>query len=109
MNEMPKDSIIVMDMAGDFIKIRVSGVDLINSLKSLGFQLSDEYMVLSVNNESEKIKIINQLISIGALFLYGNGWYPSEVMEYLKEKGIKFDRYKVIFWRDTKTYQIEER
>lgn len=66
-------------------------------------------MILPVSDEKDKHGIINELINEGALFLYGHGWYPSEVMEYYKEQKINFGRYKIIYWTDKDTYHIEER
>lgn len=60
-------------------------------------------------SESEKIIAIKKLVEIGALFSYGHGWAPSQVMEYLKEKG-KIDMpYKEISWRGLGDYVITER
>ncbi|ETS33640.1 hypothetical protein [Photorhabdus khanii] len=109
MNKMPDNSIIVVDMAGNTLRLRVSGDKLVNKMKLLCFSLSDEFMELSIDNEDDKLKIIKTLINEDALFLYGNGWYPSEVMEYYKEKGIKLEKYKIIYWTDQKNYYIEER
>jgi len=75
----------------------------------IGFSLKDEFMVRPVSDDLDKQRIIKILIGDGALFLYGNGWYPSEVMEYYKDQGINFGKYKVIYWSDKDTYHIEER
>lgn len=37
MNKIPHDSIIITDIVGDCVKIMVSGKDLINKMKSIGF------------------------------------------------------------------------
>ncbi|MNV69282.1 hypothetical protein D3C71_1621860 [compost metagenome] len=86
MNKLPPNAIIITDIVGDTVKI----------------------MVCHVNNEQKNI-IISQLINEGALFLHGNGWYPSEVMECNKDQKNYFGKYKIIYWIDKNTYQIEER
>ncbi|HFX7232647.1 hypothetical protein VNX24_12925 [Citrobacter farmeri] len=106
---MPNDSIIVIDIAGNTVKISVFGQHLISKMQVIGFSLIDEFMVLPVSDDQDKQRIIRLLISEGALFLYGHGWYPSEVMEYYKEQNIVFDKYKIIYWTDKDTYHIEER
>lgn len=106
---MPNDSIIVIDMAGNTIKIRVSSQDLINKMQMIGFSLIDEFMVLSINDDQDKQRAIKLLINENALFLYGHGWYPSEVMEYYKEQNISFGKYKIIYWTDKDNYHIEEK
>lgn len=65
-------------------------------------------MTLSVSDELDKQKIIRMLISENVLFLYGHGWYPSEVMAYYREQNIKLEKYEVIYWTDKNTYHIEE-
>lgn len=106
---MPSNSIIVIDMAGTSVKIRVLGSDLIRKMQAIGFSLKDELMVLPVIDEQDKQRITRQLVDEGALFLFGYGWYPSEVMDYYKEQSINFGKYKIIYWSDEDTYHIEER
>ncbi|WP_244884643.1 hypothetical protein [Enterobacter bugandensis] len=91
------------------MKIRVLGSDLIRKMQAIGFSLKDELMVLPVIDEQDKQRIIRQLVDEGALFLFGYGWYPSEVMDYYKEQSINFGKYKIIYWSDKDTYHIEER
>ncbi|MBS7443887.1 hypothetical protein KIF87_16355 [Enterobacter sp. 120016] len=109
MNKMPNDSIIVIDIAGNAVKIKAFGQSLIGKMQVIGFSSIDEFMVLPVSDDQDKKRIIRLLISEGALFLYGYGWYPSEVMEYYKEQNINLGKYKVIYWTDKDTYHIEER
>lgn len=106
---MPDNSIIVIDIAGDNVKIRVLGRNLISKMQAIGFLLKDELMVLPVVDDQDKQRVITQLVNEGALFLFGYGWYPSEVMEYYKEQNINFGKYKIIYWSDKDTYHIEER
>lgn len=106
---MPDNSIIVIDVAGASVKIRALGGGVISKMQAIGFSLKDEFMVLPVIDDQDKQRIIRLLIDEGALFLFGYGWYPSEVMEYYKEQNIKFGKYKVIYWTDKDTYHIEER
>lgn len=109
MNKIPNDTVIITDIVGDSLKIMVAGQYLVNKMKSMGFSYSGESMVLAVSDEQDKDRIISGLINEGAVFLYGHGWYPSEVMEYYKEQGKNFGKYKIIYWTDADTYCIEER
>lgn len=106
---MPNDSIIIVDMAGATVKIRVFGQYLIDKMQAIGFSLLDEFMILSTSDDQDKQRVIKSLVNEGALFLYGNGWYPSEVMEYYKEQNISFGKYKIIYWTDKDNYHIEEK
>ena len=109
MNKMPDNSIVVIDVAGTSIKIRVLGSGLIKKMQAIGFSLKDEFMVIPVIDEQNKQRIIRLLVDEGALFLFGHGWYPSEVIEYYNEQNIKFGKYKIIYWSNRNTYHIEER
>jgi len=109
LNKMPSNSIIVIDMAGDIIKLRVSASALIDEMKLIGFSVNDQIMTLNVSSDQDKQRVIQLLISAGVLFLYGHGWYPSELMEYYKDQKVDIGKYKVIFWTDKDTYHIEER
>lgn len=75
MNNIPNNTIIITDIVGDFVKTGVSGQCLIDKMKSIGFYNSNESMISPVINAQDKHKIINELISADALFLYGHGWY----------------------------------
>lgn len=65
---MPDNSIVVIDMAGASVKIRVLGRGLIKKTQAMGFSLKDELMVLPVINEQDKQRIIRLLVDEGALF-----------------------------------------
>ncbi|MEP9088848.1 hypothetical protein [Enterobacter cloacae] len=106
---MPDNSIIVIDVAGTSIKIRVLGSGLIMKMQMIGFSLKDELMVIPVIDEQDKQRIIRLLVDEDALFLFGYGCYPSELIEYYQEQNIKFDKYKIIYWSDRDTYHIEEK
>lgn len=106
---MPDNSIIVIDVAGTSIKIRVLGSGLIMKMQMIGFSLKYELMVIPVIDEQDKQRIIRLLVDEDALFLFGYGWYPSELIEYYQEQNIKFGKYKIIYWSDRDTYHIEER
>lgn len=43
-----------------------------------------------------------------ALFSYGQGWAPSQVMIYLKEQGKMTFPYKEILWRSPDNAEINE-
>ncbi|WP_368277783.1 hypothetical protein AB3N49_12990 [Enterobacter cloacae] len=73
MNKMPDNSIIVIDVAGTSIKIRVLGSGLIMKMQMIGFSLKDELMVIPVIDEQDKQRIIRLLVDEGALFLFGYG------------------------------------
>lgn len=106
MNIMPSDSIVVSELAGNTIKIRVIEKSLVNAMSSLGFSHDGDSMTLTVIDEKQKIKIINNLIEHEALFTYGHGWYPSEVVGFYKDKNMISKEYNVISWSSPSEYSI---
>ncbi|WP_223254652.1 hypothetical protein DUT67_05210 [Pectobacterium peruviense] len=66
-------------------------------------------MVKSVESESDKLDLIRDLVKVDALFLFGYGWCPSEVMANYKEKGLYAGKYKIISWSDSRHYKVEEK
>ncbi|MFJ5430966.1 hypothetical protein ACIPUP_17645 [Pectobacterium actinidiae] len=109
MNTIPENTIVVSYITGDTLKIRVQGEDLINKVTYLGFVHSCSFMTKMVENEGDKIELIRELVKLDALFLFGYGWYPSEVMAFYKEKGLYTGKYKIISWSEPSHYQIEEK
>lgn len=68
---MPSNSIIVIDMAGGIIKLRVSGAALTDEMKLIGFSVNDQVMTLNVSNDQDKQRVIQLLINAGAFFYMG--------------------------------------
>jgi len=77
-------------------------------LLKLGFLKKGISYHISFDNESEQIFLIKKLAEIGALFSYGHGWAPSQVMDYLKEQGKIDFSYREIMWRSPDNYEIIE-
>ncbi|MEQ9860964.1 hypothetical protein OI450_15695 [Pectobacterium cacticida] len=109
MNVIPDNSIVVSDIATNTVKLRVKGELSMREVEDLGFSASEEFMVKTVKDEGEKLDLIKSLVKIDAFFLFGYGWYPSEVMDFYKEKNDYIGKYKVISWSDPDHYKIEEK
>ncbi|AVT59980.1 hypothetical protein ECA3403 [Pectobacterium atrosepticum SCRI1043] len=109
MNVIPDNSIVVSDIATNTIKLRVQGGDSVKEVEALGFLASDQFMVKTVKDENEKLELIKSLVKADAFFVFGYGWYPSEVMDFYKEKNAYIGKYKVISWSDPNHYNIEEK
>lgn len=108
MNKLPQNEIIIVEMSEN-IKILVTSIEKKEQASQMGFvEISHAYMSYSTNRLSDKISKIKKLISLGALFSYGTGWSPSELMSYYIQQGYNFDKFKVIAWSNTSTYHIIE-
>ncbi|MEQ4617712.1 MAG: hypothetical protein ABN482_06650 [Corticimicrobacter sp.] len=107
MNATPPDTIIVQDIAAEKIRIRVEGQCLLSEMKHLGFRAENDCMVRITHDQAEKIQILATLAKMDALFLFGYGWYPSEVMALYREQGLYCGSYKVISWSSPDCYRID--
>lgn len=107
MNITPPDSIIVQDIAGEKLSITVKDERLRQEMTRLGFMAENGYLVRTTHDQSEKIQILATLAQINALFVFGYGWYPSEVMALYREKGWYCGSYKVISWSGPDRYRID--
>ncbi|MCU5771743.1 hypothetical protein N5923_08785 [Erwiniaceae bacterium BAC15a-03b] len=91
---------IVVELRGD-----IDGIMLLN----LGFFKKGIYYLANFDSEKEQLLLVEKLAAIGALFSYGHGWAPSQVMEYLKEQGKINFPYKEISWRAPGDYIIRDK
>lgn len=107
MNALPVNCIVVTVIKNDCIEVIVTGSDNFNQLQKLGFSTTRGRCTKNIYNNNEKQDVINELIDVGALFLFGYGWYPSEVMADYVERGIINKTYKIISWTNRTTYLIE--
>lgn len=107
MNKIPDNSIVVTDITSKIIEVVISGESCIGEIKKIGFVCHAGSFSVQILDEEDKINKIKELISANALFSFGYGWYPSEVVAYYKERGVNFGIYKVIRWTGKDQYKIE--
>lgn len=79
-----------------------------SKLEDLGFSKKGDYYNANFEDEKQQFFLIEKLAGMGALFSYGQGWAPSQVMDYLKENGKVNFSYKEIMWRSPGNYEIIE-
>lgn len=108
MNRIPENSIVVIDISSKIFEILASNQELKTLMESIGFIHSEKSMIYFIKDEKDKIEKIQSLVNYGALFSFGYGWYPSEIIANYKDNGLSFGKYKVISWSDPNTYRIEE-
>lgn len=79
-----------------------------SNLKEIGFSKKGDSYIVNFEDEKEQFFLIEKLAELGALFSYGQGWAPSQVMGYLKEQGKIKVPYKEVMWRSPNNYEIIE-
>lgn len=64
---------------------------------------------VSEYTQEDTATLFNELNALGIAFSYGRDWAPSEIFEYLREKGLLSGKYRRIMWKGPENYVIEER
>ncbi len=105
---MPSRSIVVSELAGN--KAVIKAVDLPTeaglSLRSLGFVEQNGFYTRSVSGHPDRVLLIKELRSLGALFVGGPDWSPAELVEYYREQKMVDGPYQRIAWKSPEEYMI---
>jgi hypothetical protein len=107
---MPKDAIVVSDIAGRRAVLKVAGsIKEAMPILSIGFEWDGDTLVRRIVDQADRQELIRKLISFKALFVGGEGWSPADLVEYYREKGLVTGTYLKIIWRSPEEYEITER
>ncbi len=102
----PTEEIVVLDMAGDYARVRSAGLANEDTLKNLGFVEGDGYMTVRLRSLDARIELTKKLMELDALFSVGPGWSPAELIEYYREQGLVSGAYRAISWKNPEHYQV---
>lgn len=105
---LPEDEIVVLDLAGDYVRIFCKDPKYINSLLALGFHVDGDQLVKPIVEDAERQQLIHELIKLRAVFSAGRDWSPAELLDYYREQGIVRQSYRVIAWRGQDSFQIRD-
>jgi hypothetical protein len=81
-----------------------SGED--NQLLQLGFTFHDGQLQRPINDSADRVKLVNDLIRLGALFSTGRDWSPAELVDFYREEGKITASYRRITWSGPDQYEI---
>ncbi len=107
MNKRPDNTLVVTDINSNKIRLIANNERLVSDMINIGFIVDGDCMTQSFSTESDTVVMINNLIDYGVLFLFGYGWYPSEIVGFYKDKNMIKKSYKVISWRDPDNFVVE--
>jgi hypothetical protein len=105
----PNEEIIVIDLAGDYARVRATSLSKENELKNLGFIEADDHMVLRLDSTEARIGLTRKPMDLDALFSIGPGWSPAELTEHYREQGLISRSYRVIAWKSPEHYSVADR
>lgn len=108
---LPPNEIIVLDIAGSHARVGCarlgcSVLEKIKALASLGFVPDGDQMVMQIGDDRSRVLLVQALIGIGALFVGGKNWSPSEIVDLFREQGKIFTGYRMITWKRQNEYKI---
>jgi hypothetical protein len=102
----PKDEIVVLDIAGARAVATCGSPGVEASLTALGFTVQDDKLQRPIANVTDREKLVNALINLGALFASGRDWSPADVVGFYREQGAVKTGYRRISWTKPDQYVI---
>lgn len=107
--KIPDNATVVLDIAGDWLRLISNKPEDEARLTELGFVVDDGYLVRRVLDALDRKVLALELIKIGALFSAGRDWSPAELVEYYREQGDIQEKFRTIAWTGPTEYSIVER
>ncbi|PCE26089.1 hypothetical protein BWP39_16320 [Paraburkholderia acidicola] len=106
--KMPQNETIVLDVAGNTCAVWTDIPDHFEVLQSLGFVRSDDRWMRQIADATDRLRLIQVLIEMKALFSAGRDWSPQELVNHFRETGAISGAYRSISWQASDHYLIEE-
>lgn len=108
MNEILKDKVVAIELAGNNILLVNDNDNFKNELISLGFEKVEPYYSISMPTDDveKRAALLQKLMEIGTLFSNGRDWSPSEIVRYYRDKGLIKGDYLRIVWRNKQDFDI---
>jgi hypothetical protein len=100
--------IIVLDIAGASARVACGKPEAEASLIALGFILEGDQMVRKISDIADRLKIVGELIELGALFASGRDWSPAELVDFYREQRMILTGYRRISWKGPNQYLIAD-
>lgn len=105
---LPEDEIVVLDLAGDCVRIFCKDPKCIGFVLALGFHVDGDQLVKAVLDDAERQQLTHELIKLRAVFSVGRDWSPAELLDYYREQGIVRQSYRVIAWKGQDSFHIRD-
>lgn len=106
---IPENEIVVLDIAGSHARLVCENSKAAVSLTAMGFVLESDQFVRPISDLADRQKLVNDLISAGALFSSGRDWSPAELVDLYQEQGVVSTGYRMITWKNPNQYVIVAR
>jgi hypothetical protein len=103
----PKQSIVVLDIAGKHARVHCDAANTELRLLGDGFSKEGTLYVRPIRDDEDRKRLVLFLAGLGALFSGGKDWAPAELLAYYKEQGMQIGCYSVITWRSPNEFLIE--
>ena len=102
----PKDSLVLLDIAGKHARVFCNLASGDQALSELGFSKVGDLFVRSVADDVDRKALVVKLAAKGCLFSAGKDWSPAELAAYYQENGLAIGAYRVISWRAPDNFVI---
>jgi hypothetical protein len=95
----PKGEMVVLDLAGDVVRVHCSSGQRASLLLGNGFvEENGEYVRQIGNDVTSQKELTRWLMSHEALFSEGHGWSPAALVDHFRENGWVSGRFRTIGW-----------
>lgn len=95
---------------GDRLRVVLGDESAKKLLINMGFYSGEDSSTWFVNvvGEKDKSAVFEKLRDAGVCFSAGKEWSPSEIFEYLRDKGFIRGGYRKISWNSPGKYLVED-
>lgn len=104
--QIPKDEVVVLDIAGSTARVACDKPRAKQALEALGFLPEINQFVREIVDDADRQALVLELIRMDALFAAGRDWSPSELVDFYREKGIISQGYRTVAWTSPESYSI---
>lgn len=106
---MLPNEIVVLDIAGTEAQVLCADPDLAIRLQSLGFSHDGSRYMLPIQNHQARHQLVEALIALRALFSFGHGRSPAELVDDLLGQGAIATGFRMIAWKGPDHFVISDR
>lgn len=104
--QIPKDEVVVLDVAGSTARVACDKPRAEQALEALGFSPERDQFVREIVDDADRQGLVLGLIRMDALFAAGRDWSPSELLDFYREQGVISQRYRTVAWTSPESYSI---
>lgn len=105
----PENEVVAVDISGAVARVVCTCPAREHDLRSIGFERIGSYFQYEVKDQTDRERLVKELLMLGAVFSAGRDWSPSEVVGFYRDQGIVVGPYREIAWTGPDQYSVRIR